>query len=58
MTKAMLEWYSILAWQSFTRTSHLLLPKLAGIIPDKPFAVVHTGRCYPGQATLAWRSPA
>ena len=54
----MLEWYSVLAWQSFTRTSRLLSSKLAGVILDKPFSVVHTGREYLGQATLVWRNPA
>jgi len=57
-TKAMLVQYSVLVWQSFIRTSHLLSSKLAGVILDKPFAVVHTGRDYPGQATLASRNPA
>jgi len=57
-TKAMLVQYSVLPWQSFIRTSRLLSFKLAGVILDKPFAVVHTGRDYPGQATLAWRNPA
>jgi len=54
----MLVRYSILVWQSFIRTSLLLSSKLAEIIPDKPFAVVHTGRVYLGQATLAWLKPA
>jgi len=36
----MLVQYSVLAWQSFSRTSHLLSSKLARIIPDKPLAVV------------------
>jgi len=48
----------LFAWQSFIRTRHLLSSKLPGVIPDKPFAVVHIGRDYPGQATLAWRNPA
>jgi len=56
-TKAMLVQYNVLAWQSFIRTSHLLSSKLAGVILDKPFAVVHTGRDYLGQATLARRNP-
>jgi len=49
----MLVRYSVLAWQSFIRTSHLL----AGVIPDKPLAVIHTGKDYPGQATccLNWQ---
>jgi len=50
--------YSVLVWQSFIRTSHLLSSKLKGVVLDKPFAVVHTGRDYLGQATLAWRNPA
>ena len=50
--------YSILAWQGFTRTSHLLSSKLAGVMLDKPFAVVHTGRDSFGQATLDWYNPA
>jgi len=58
MTKVMLAQCSILAWQSFIRTSYSLLFELAGVIPDKPFAVVHTGRDYLGQATSAWRNPA
>ena len=49
--------YSVLVWQSFIRTSHLLSSKLAGVVLDKPFAVVHTGRDYLGQA-LAWWNPA
>ena len=36
----------------------MLSSKLAGVILDKLFAVVHTGRDYLGQATLAWRNPA
>jgi len=50
--------YSVLVWQSFIRTSHLLSSKLAGVVLDKPFAVVHTGRDYLGQATccrLNWQ---
>jgi len=35
-TKAMLVQYSVLAWQNFARTSHLLSSKLAVIIPNKP----------------------
>jgi len=36
MTKVMLARCSILAWQSFIRTSYSLSFKLAEIIPDKP----------------------
>jgi len=35
-----------------------LSSKLAGINPDRPPAVVQTGRDYPGQATLDWQNPA
>jgi len=35
-TKTMLVQYSVLAWQNFIRTSHLLSSILAEIIPDKP----------------------
>jgi len=47
MTKVMLAQCSILAWQSFIRKGYSLSFKLAGVIPDKPFAVVHTGSDYP-----------
>ena len=50
--------YSVLVWQSFIWTSHLLWPKPAGVVLEKPFAVVHACRDYLGQATLAWRNPA
>jgi len=53
MTKVMLAQCSILAWQSFIWTSYSLSFKLAGVVPDKPLAVVHTGRDYPGQATFS-----
>jgi len=57
-TQAMLVQYSVLAWQSFVRTGHLLLSKLAGLSWTSHLLSSILAEIISVQATLAWKNPA